>query len=210
LAEPHEICTPMQQIEIRSLNFTDFVVPVGWYGLVKAAGIGIINTAIVDRKSGLLALEKLGAPDLSSRSQAFEGRRLVRVDGGFVVLNFFKYRDQDFTAAERAKRYRARNKKTPSRRDGVTLRRDATVRHASVTEAEAEAEANKDKNTNSPSPPPHLPTPSLGLIPNARAHEEGISPDNSHTKPKRTIPREALAKSGREQRENLHTQGKPK
>src|SRR5580704_17547430 len=84
MAEPFEIEQPMRQIKVRSLEETDFSIPPGWYGMVHAAGVGIIDRAQVQREPGFEALEKLGAPDLESRSYAFEGRRMVRVDGGYV------------------------------------------------------------------------------------------------------------------------------
>ena len=110
LAEPFELRTPTEQLEVRRLEATGFVVPIGWYGMVNAAGVGIVRRALVDPELGMLALERLGAPDLESRSQDFEGRRLVRVDGGYIVLNFMKYRDRDYTSAERSRRYRLRLK----------------------------------------------------------------------------------------------------
>lgn len=137
MAEPFETEQPMEQFEVYSLKTTGFVVPPGWYGLVRAAGVGICRMAMVDPKDGLAALEKLGSPDPESRSKDFEGRRLVRVDGGFIVLNYMKYRERDYTAADRARRYRER----------VASRRDVTTSRRNITQAEAEAEADKKKPT---------------------------------------------------------------
>jgi hypothetical protein len=81
-------------------------VQPGWYGLVPAAGIGIINRALLEKEEGMKALEILGAEDKESRSKDFGGRRLVRVDGGYIVLNFIKYREKDHTNAERQRRFR--------------------------------------------------------------------------------------------------------
>ena len=108
MAHPFEITEPIQQIEVRTLEYTDFVIPPGWYGFVPAAGVGIIRRAQADETLGLLALEALGAPDKESRSPEFEGRRLVRIDGGYLILNFQKYREKDYSASERSKRYRER------------------------------------------------------------------------------------------------------
>lgn len=130
MAVPHELRDPEPQIEVRSLNATDFIVPPGWYGFVPAAGVGIIRRAQVEEKAGLDALEALGGPDAESRSKEHEGRRMVRIDGGYLILNFQKYRDRDYTGAERARRYRNRK---ASRCDGVESRCD-------ITQAEEEAE----------------------------------------------------------------------
>lgn len=110
MAAPHEVTQPMPQYKIGSLEQTGFVVPPGWYGLIQAAGPGIVRMAMADPALGMMALSKLGEPDPDSRSSDFDGRRLVRIDGGFIVLNFFKYRDKDNTAAIRAQRYRDRKK----------------------------------------------------------------------------------------------------
>lgn len=153
MAEPHEVIDAMPQIEVSTLRETGFQVPPGWYGFVAAAGPGIIRQALVDPAAGMEALKALGAPDPESRSKAFEGRRMVRVDGGYIILNYIKYRDRDYTAAARAKRYRDRVKDDPSRRDAVTS-------HRNVTQAEEEA----DKEVH--------PT---GVVPAARPH--ALKPD---------------------------------
>jgi hypothetical protein len=114
MAEPFEAREKMPQIEIRSLKETGWQVPRGWYGFVSAAGVGIIRMAAIDEadtEAALDALEKLGSPEGTSRSMDFDGRRMVRVDGGFVVLNYMKYRDKDHSAAERQRRYRLRQKR---------------------------------------------------------------------------------------------------
>jgi hypothetical protein len=144
LAEPFEVMEPLPQIAVRTLDLTGFEVPPGWYGFIHAAGSGILRRALVENEAGMAALERLGAPDHESRSPEYDGRRLVRVNGGFIVLNFFKYRDRDHTAATRSKRYRDRQKKLTATRDDVTPHRDDTLRDSSVTEAvssKQEAEA---------------------------------------------------------------------
>jgi len=143
MAQPIEIREPMPQFEVRSLEQTGFVVPPGWYGFVQAAGPGIVRMSMADQAAGMDALEKLGAPDPESRSSDFEGRRLVRVDGGYVVLNYMKYRDKDMGAAVRSARYRERKAQQASAsvtRDTNTVTRDAS---RSVTKEEAEAEEEK-------------------------------------------------------------------
>ncbi len=90
------------------MEATGFVVPAGWYGWIAAAGPGIVKRAGMDCEAGLAALERLGAPEPHSRTPDFEGRRLVRVRGGYVALNYALYREKDYTAADRSKRYRER------------------------------------------------------------------------------------------------------
>jgi hypothetical protein len=137
MAQPWETTVPVEQLEVQSLRPTGFVVPAGWYGLIPAAGIGIIRRSLLSEKQGYEALEALGRPDLESRSDEFEGRRLIRIDGGYLVLNFMKYRDRDYGAAERMRRLRERNKVTDVRPNNRNV-------PPNVTQAEAEAEAEAD------------------------------------------------------------------
>lgn len=112
MAEPKELIQEESQIEVRTLKETGFKVPPGWYGFVAAAGSGIASRAKMELEVGLAALERLGAPELDSRTPDFEGRRLVRVNGGYVALNYAKYREKDHTSAERSRRYRERKMKS--------------------------------------------------------------------------------------------------
>jgi hypothetical protein len=147
MAEPREITEPTPQLKVQAIEPTGFVVPPGWYGFVKAAGIGIVRQSGIDRDRGMAALEELGDPDTESRSAEYEGRRLVRVNGGFVVLNYMKYRERDETNAQRCRRYRERQKKlleTHSVDRSDTPCRQVFDMHA---EAEAEAEAEVKSST---------------------------------------------------------------
>jgi len=122
MATPKQFDDPMAQIEVNSLKDTGWIIPAGWYGFVDAASLGIINRCGLPTDLGLDALVRLGSPELESRSQSYEGRRLVRIDGGFLILNYIEYREKDHTAAERQRRYRAKQKLKPIRsildRDG--------------------------------------------------------------------------------------------
>jgi hypothetical protein len=53
------------------------------------------------------AVKKLLAPDPRSRSLEHEGRRISRIDGGWYVLNHFRYRDGEETIREYQRRKQA-------------------------------------------------------------------------------------------------------
>ncbi len=120
MAEPREFREPRPQLDLETGEETGWMIPPGWYGVSAAAAIGIVAASRISEERAMSALAKMGQPEKGSRSHAFEGRRLVRVEGGFVVLNYMRYREHDYTAAERAARYRARKaaiaKKPPARR----------------------------------------------------------------------------------------------
>lgn len=140
MAEPFEAREPLPQIEVDSLNLTGFVVPPGWYGFVHAAGVGILRSACVDHDPGMSALRELGETDPESRSSEFEGRRMVRVGGGYLILNYMKYREMDHTTAERSKRYRAKKKAEEELKISQSSRRDFVASRRDITQAEVEAE----------------------------------------------------------------------
>lgn len=133
MAEPYELSDPEPVFEVRSLEPAGWDVPAGLYGFVRAAGIGIVRWSGLETEPGIGALVELCGPDPESRSKDFEGRRLARIDGGYIVLNYWKFRERDYTAAARQARAREKKKAVESRRDVTESRRD-------ITQAEAEAE----------------------------------------------------------------------
>ena len=62
-------------------------------GFVSASIPGLAHQAHVDIESCQAALAKLEGPDPFSRTQDKDGRRVERVDGGWMVLNHLRYRD---------------------------------------------------------------------------------------------------------------------
>lgn len=122
MAEPREYEQEIPTLETDTLERAAFTVPPGWYGFVPASGPGLIQQAVVDQAAGIEALKALAQPELESRSQVHAGRRMVRIDGGYLVLNYMKYRDYDYNAAERMRKLRARRRVTPALQDvtGVT------------------------------------------------------------------------------------------
>ena len=62
------------------------------HGVVEASIPGLADFARVSLPDCELALEALSAPDLWSRSQEQEGRRIQAIDGGWWLINHGKYR----------------------------------------------------------------------------------------------------------------------
>jgi len=145
MAEPIEFKSPMEAISVNSLEMLGFTVPPGWYGFVPAAGQGIIRRALVPEGPGMQALEKLCSPDNGSRSAEHEGRRMVRVSGGYVILNYMKYRDRDHTAAERQRRLRARKRMAVESQSRVTVSQSRATSRIADADADAEADTDKEK-----------------------------------------------------------------
>ncbi len=96
-ARPQKFDEMIVEIAPDSTLPTGYSVEPGWYGFVPASGPGLVRLALVGNEysyeQGMNALASLARPEAESRSSAFEGRRMIRVDGGFVILNFMDYRD---------------------------------------------------------------------------------------------------------------------
>jgi len=162
-AEPLEVTEPMEELKTRSLEPTGWKVPPGWYGFVPASSLGLLRAAVIDKEAGLEALERLASTERESRSKANGGRRMVRVDGGFIILNYNNFQTKDHKAAERMRRYRARLK---ARRD-VT----ETPRTRNVTHSDADADADSEGTSQESSTPEE--TPSIHGVGSGEGENEG-------------------------------------
>src|SRR2546426_1342361 len=70
-------------------------------GKVDASIPGLAQFARVPLDATQRALDRLKAPDQYSRTKDFEGRRVVEIDGGWLILNYKKYRNQRDPEARR-------------------------------------------------------------------------------------------------------------
>lgn len=100
----------------------------------------------------------LSSPDPYSRTQEHDGRRLEKVDGGWQILNYAKYREglkqPDATAAERKRRQRTREREALSRNNPAECHGSTVTVTKNHAQAEAYAEAYAEAlNTQSPPPP---------------------------------------------------------
>jgi hypothetical protein len=114
-AQPQRFESEIAELAHNSTETTGYTVPPGWYGFVPASGPGLVRLALAgaaafSHEDGMRALASLAQPEAESRSAAFEGRRMIRVDRGYVILNFMRYRDHDSSAAVRMKLLRERRK----------------------------------------------------------------------------------------------------
>lgn len=142
MAVPFEFKDPQPQIAVNEIRETGFVVPPGWYGMVEAAGPGIVRRALIEQEPGMRALARLGEPDPGSRSQAWDGRRLIRINGGYLVLNYMDYLLKDYGAAERMRRLRAR------KRSAVTVTGVDVTRTVTYTDADPYSDENSKESKN--------------------------------------------------------------
>lgn len=107
------------------------------HGEVSGSVPGLASVARIPVERCREAIEKFLAPDPDSRTQDDAGRRIERIDGGWQILNYAKYRDlasdEDRKRQAAVRQQRARDRR---KRNGVTL--------ASRQKTQAEAEADID------------------------------------------------------------------
>lgn len=106
-------------------------------GYVRFASVrNVAHRAMVTEEEAAAAIHTLESPDPHSGNPANEGRRIERVDGGWLVLNAKEHRDV-FKREDERQANRERQRRYRNRRNG-----DVTPRNAmSLSEAEAEAKA---------------------------------------------------------------------
>lgn len=66
---------------------------VGPDGIVRASPGGLAHRARVSPDNCKKALDLFSAPDVESKDQSYGGRRIQWVDGGWLLLNYKKYRE---------------------------------------------------------------------------------------------------------------------
>lgn len=109
-------------------------------GYVAASLGGLAHEARLSKEACEKSLKILTSKDDDSRSKEFEGKRLAIVDGGFLVLNYAKYRS--IRSEEERREYMA-NYMREYRKQNVNKRKQCKPQLAKA-EAEAEAEENSE------------------------------------------------------------------
>ena len=84
-------------------------------GEVEASVPGLADMAKVTRLECVQALDILMAPDPDSRSQEFEGRGVAPMEGGWLILNYAKYRTR-VVADERREYNRVKQQESRQRK----------------------------------------------------------------------------------------------
>jgi hypothetical protein len=117
-------------------------------GIVEAAVPGLAHVARITIEECKEALAKFQEPDKYSRSKEYDGRRIKKVDGGWKLLNYEKYRgvmneekarEQN---AERQRRWREKQKSTTD--NAIVTERNVTITRNAQAEAEEDTEAKKE------------------------------------------------------------------
>lgn len=129
-------------------------------GEVQGSVPGLARLAGVPVDACRAALATFLAPDPDSRTKDDEGRRIEEIDGGWLLLNYAKYRqmaskeEQVQKATERTRRYRAKKARNVASTPVSTVcDKKSTGVHDNPTEAEAEADNRYDIAAKAARPP---------------------------------------------------------
>jgi hypothetical protein len=80
-------------------------------GLVRVSAAALPGICHLPMKIVLASIKKLSGPDRHSRSGEEGGRRIKRVEGGYLIVNYLKYREHTYSqdaAAVRQRKHRAK------------------------------------------------------------------------------------------------------
>jgi hypothetical protein len=99
-------------------------------GVVRASESGVRRRAAVTEDQISKAIKTLLSPDSDSKDQAHDGRRIERMEGGWQVLNYKKYREirtkKQRKDAERQARWRARHRDASQESQDITANASAS------------------------------------------------------------------------------------
>jgi len=112
-------------------------------GYVAAAVPGLAYRAHVSIQECEQALGKFLAPDPYSRTQEHEGRRITEADGGWILLNYQKHREERNLERRREQNREAQARWRAKRKADISEDKPSKPESA---QAEAEAEAEADQN----------------------------------------------------------------
>jgi hypothetical protein len=153
-------------------------------GVVEASPRGLASASRVTPEQCREALERLSAPDPDSRTKDYEGRRIEEIDGGWLLLNYEKYRDKrDMEEIREKARIRARR-----HREKVASR--------SVTQSNAPSRSVTPVTRSAPSAPAPAPATEDGsspLIPDLIHHGEESLPCAAGAAREERFPGESAA-----------------
>jgi len=138
------------------LVWLTMLVLAGPDGIIRASIGGLAHQARVPREACERAISVLLSPDADDQSKIEDGRRIVEVEGGWLLVNHGRYREMrtstQMATAARVQKHRV------TRNDVSVTRNDVTscnvVKRLVRTEAEAEAEAKTKAKTKEEDPAP--------------------------------------------------------
>jgi hypothetical protein len=97
-----------------------FLAKANHQGFVGASRSGMVRSCNVTAEEFAEAEKTLGSPDEDSRSLEHGGKRIQKVEGGWIILNYKKYRNYSYSSSPEAIRQRKHREKDDDN-DDVTI-----------------------------------------------------------------------------------------
>jgi hypothetical protein len=120
-------------------------------GEVQASVPGLARRAGIDLEECQAGLECLASPDMHSRTQTDEGRRIRQIDGGWALINHGKYRA--LLSAEERREYNRKkqaewrlNRQKNVNDMSMTVNHNKQCQHISEAEADTDTEEKKKRS----------------------------------------------------------------
>jgi hypothetical protein len=126
------------------------------HGVVRSSLPGLADAARVTIPECESAIQKFLGPDPYSRTKDLDGRRILETDGGWILLNYLKYRkirDDEETriaTAERVRRFREKQNVTRVTPGNAIAEAEAEAEAEAKAKAEAKDQQTMPAETSSP------------------------------------------------------------
>lgn len=111
-------------------------------GLADVSPVFLSSICHLDLNAVNNALLKLSSPDSESRSTEGEGRRIKKIDGGYKIINYWKYRDMPSQKSSAIRMRRLRRKRHIARHAASP---NVTNRHTASASASSYVFKSKNK-----------------------------------------------------------------
>ena len=137
------------------------------YGVVRGTSNWVSLTARIPLKRCETILKKLQEPDPRSQTKDNDGRRLEACDGGWILVNYRKFRERKFDKTEYMRHYMAHVRQ----KSNTCLTKSGAVSVSDCSNAgEGGTGGNQTPDENLYQPPPgkngqHLPPDAVGVLP---------------------------------------------
>lgn len=118
------------------------------HGQVFASIPGLADSAKVTLDECIEALEVFSSPDKYSRTKDYEGRRIVEIDGGWLLLNYEKFRERRDDEEQRIQtRDRVRRHRERARALGNDVTESVTATQSNDIQKQIQKQKAEEKNT---------------------------------------------------------------
>jgi len=146
-------------------------------GFVPAAIPGLANAARVSVEQCEAAIAKLESPDKYSRTEDHDGRRIKKIDGGWLVLNHEKYREKrhDEDRREYQRKLMAQRRKIKMLADVSNVSTNVSSVSAMLAHSDTDTDIRRGGGGWEPPPPPVSSNVAKSIIERSTERKTGVA-----------------------------------